>query len=542
MAKTTPQNPMPGKVAQLLADTIIGLHPHVSTLAEKEKELFRAKFLDGLEEHTAKLAGPLLDAITNTNLVPDELTAVIGELSIPQEQFTGIISQFFIFGVLFTMGQSILAPFIQQINNDVWSKHADRPLSPADIATAVIRGISLGDSSKVPVPDWAFTEAAKSGLGEEAFSTMVGVAGMAPALQLLFEMIRRQIITEDQLTEGIKQGDVKDEWIPYVEKLRYVQPTPGDMVRAAVQDQWDSEPVDVTYSKQYEWAQKLGLEPAGYLDDNPNWFNILVNIAGRPPGPQEMARAANRGITDWDGRGSSSVSFSQAISESDIKNKYIGILKKLAVYFPPSSEVKTLLMHGGIDDSQAEKLWVANGVPADLAKAYMHLATVEQMTQDRALAKGDILTLVQEQALSDEAATELLQQIGYSGTNAVHLIEMAHYRYELETLRRVIQKVATLYTSRKITATQAKEGFQGLGMPESQIDAMMQILEHQREAQVLIPTAAEIKGGFKYGVIPQTEAITMLTNLGYDAWDAWFTLSVEVHAKLPDEPVKTQVE
>lgn len=538
----TPKEPdlhhLGGKISQLLADTIIGIHPHVARLAEGEKAAFREAFLEGLEQHTAQLVNPLLESVSGATTIPDELTGILTELGLPTEQFTGIISQFFVFGVMFTLAQAMLAPFVQQVQNDVWTAHPDRPLAPPDAATAVVRGIDYGSTSGVTVPQWALDEAAKSGVGPDAFKTMVGVTGMAPALQLLFEMVRRGIIPEGELNaggvtlvSGIQQSDVKDEWIEYVSKLRYVQPSPVDFVRAAVQAQ-------MPYADAASWATKVGLEPPDYLDGNPDWFKLLFDTAGRPPGPVEMGHAANRGLIPWEGTGPEALTFQQAIAESDIKTKWTPILKELARYYPPNGEIRTLLLHGGLTEEQAKALWMANGVPAELADAYLHLAQVEQVTQDKALAKGDILTLVQEQAISDTDAMDMLAQIGYSGTNAEHLLEMAHFRYELEALRSVVRRIATLYTGRKINATQAKEGLTGLGLPTKQIDSLMTTLTHQREASVLVPTPAQVEGGFHYGVIDQATATSMLVGMGYDEWSAWFVLSAREHGKLPGEPAK----
>lgn len=543
MAKEHEVNAVTGKLSQLLADTIINLHPHVARLAEQEKEAFRATFLDGLEEHTAQLVNPLLHAVTSTTSTPDELRGIIQELGEPTEQFTGIISQFFVFGIMFTLAQAMLAPFVQQLNNDIWSSHPDRPLSPPDLATAVVRGIAQNDSAGTTVPRWAVDEAKKSGYDVGPFSNLVGITGMAPNLQLLFEMVRRGIIEEgtldgggETLVSGIQQSDVRDPWIPFVKDLRYVQPSPVDMVRAAVQDQWDDEPVDYDFARQKQWAVTLGLEPGDHLGGNPDWFNILINSAGRPPGPVEMGVAAKRGIIPWTGRGVSETTFEQAISESDIKNKWTPILEALADYWPPPGEVGTLLREGGLNVEQAKAYWTADGVPAELGAALLYVSQIQQVTQDRALAKGDIEQLIQENAISDDDALTMLAEIGYSGTNAEFLIEMAHFRFELEALRTSIRTVSGLYTTRKINAVQAKAALQGFGIPQSQIDTLLTTLTHQLQAETTIPTAAQIASALYYGVVSQSTAMAYLEQLGYDAVNAYIVLSVRMHGPLPNPP------
>jgi hypothetical protein len=262
----------------------------------------------------------------------------------------------------------------------------------------------------------------------------------------------------------------------------------------------------------------------------------MYHTAGRPPGPVEMGHAALRGFMPWSGTGPDVLSFEQGVRESDIKDKWIPILQKLAQYYPPPGEVRQLLLHGGIDEATALKLWADDGIPDDIAKAYLHLAQIEQVTQDKALAKGDILTLVQEQAIDDEQALSLLEQIGYSGHNADFVLEMAHARFELDALRSVVRRVASLYTSKKITTAQAQEALKGLGMPSAQIDSLLKTLENQRAAEVLTPSAAQIASGYYYGIIPQDAAQGLLEALGYSPWNAWFVLSVRMHAAQPNQP------
>jgi len=61
-------------------------------------------------------------------------------------------------------------------------------------------------------------------------------------------------------------------------------------------------------------------------------------------------------------------------------------------------------------------------------------------------------------------------------------------------------------------------------------------LDFQRRAEVVIPTAAQVAAGLYYQVIDQPTAMTMLEDLGYSAFDAWFVLSVRLHGPLPGAP------
>lgn len=543
MTKAADVHHIQGKLAQVLAETILGVAPHVQQHVQDARAEANHDFLEGMEQHVAELVRPMLKSVAETGELPKELKPLLTELGVPTEQFTGIISQFFIFGVMFQLAGAMLAPFVQQVNNDVWTAHPDRPLSPPDIATAVVRGFGLGDSGGTTVPDWATTEAAKSGFDAAHFQTQVGVTGMAPNLQLLFEMIRRQIIPEGALNDGgqtliggIQQSDIRDVWIPSVAQLRYVQPSPTDLVAAAVRHQWDDLPAGTDLSQWQNWATILGLEPPDWLANNPNWFNILYNISGRPLGPQEMGRLANRGQLPWTGTGSTVTTFQQGIAESDIKDKWEAAAVLLQQYWPAVGETGALLREGGLTPEQAEAYWQAEGVPAELATALLYVSQIQQVTQDRALAKSDILQLVQENAITDDEALTMLAEVGYSGDNAEFLLEGAHFRFELEAIRTSVRNVSTLYTGRKITATQAQAALQGIGMPADQITALLETLTNQRNAEVLIPTVAQVASALYYGIVDYADAEAFLVEQGYSTDDAWLVLSVRMHGPISPAP------
>lgn len=517
------------KFAQLMGETLIHAHPWLSEISEETRGRYRDAWLEGLEKHTGQMAGELLTKLSEQGNLPPELATMVGAVADPTAQFGSLIQQFFVYGLMFQLAGTMLAPFTQQVSNNIWQANPDRPIPPPDIATGVVRGIQPGTVADVPIPQWAADAAAQSGFPAQAMQYLADITGSPPDATSLFEMIRRGIIDESQLTQGMRESDLRDSWIQYMAKLRYITPTPADLVRSAVQNQID-------YSQASSLAAELGLEPPGYINNNPDWFQLLFNTYGRPPGPEEMARAANRGLTDWSSIGPASVSFAQAISESDIKDKYIPLLEKLAVYYPPSGEVRTLLLHGGITEAQAVALWKANGVPDEIAAAYLHLAQVEQITQDKAIAKGDILELVKQQAISDGQAATLLAQVGYTDGNAQTLIKMAHYQFELEILRRSVTRIGELYTGHKIDDAQARAGFQGIGLSDDQITALLDTLAAERAALVISPTPSQVASGLYYGILDQQTAQSLLEQLGYQPWTAWYVLSVRMHGPLPDEP------
>lgn len=529
MANTGAVHQMASQFAQLLGEVIIHHTPWSATLSEQARQDLKDQWLERLEDHYTTVVGPMIDAMTAVTDAPAPIAHLLSEVKDPSAAFGSLGQQFFVFGVMFSLANSLMQPFMQQVSNDAWQANPDRPLSPADIATALGRGFTLGDPPTVSVGQWAYTEAAKSGMDADQINLMASLVGLPPALQELFELFRRGVIDIDQVKKGLQEGDFRDDWVDAIVQLAHQWITVDNYVRAAVQAQ-------LPFDTAQEWAGKTGLDITTEVAPGVNMFQLLHDINGRPPGPQEVGRMANRGIVGWSGTGASATTFEQAIAESDIKTKWTAALQALEAYQPPNGEIRTLLIHGAIDRATAVSLWTKNGVTPEIANAYAYVAEHEQITTDKALAKGDILTLVQEGVLSDDMAISALSQIGYTGSNAQTLVQMAHFRYDLDALRAGVRQVERLYTTHKISATEASAGLASLDIPDAQVAKIMEVLTAQRNAEVPTFSASQIAAGFYYGVVDQGTATNMLMNLGYLEWDAWYLLSIRAHVPLPNEP------
>lgn len=563
------------KLAQLLGEVLIHHAPWTSQVAEETRRRVTGEWLDKLEEHSTGFIAPLVDRILAETDPPEEIKNLLEHVARPTAELGSFAQQFFVYGVLFNLASSVLAPFSQAMANAAWAAVEDRPLSAADLATMVVRGLDFGQiqvplegggaasdikaktgvapGQKTSISARISEEVGYTGVNVDRFNSLIGVTGMAPDMTTLFEMVRRGIISEADLAAGIKQGDIKDEWAPYVSMMRYVTVSPDELVAAALRGIDPEHPASVgvgisggggtgpgsaSYENAKKWAHAVGLEPDDWIGNNPDWFDMKFSTAGRPPGPVELAHAALRGFIPWNGTGAAETTFEQGIAESDVKSKWTPILRKLSEYYPPPGEVRSLLMHGGITTEQAEALWQADGISPEIAKAYAHLAEVEQITQDKALAKGDILTLVQEQLLDDQEATTALAQIGYTGANAATLVKLAHWRYNYEALRASVRTVGRYYETWKIDATGATKALVALGLGHDQATNLVKQLTVQRDATSPLPTSSAIASAFNYGVIHQDVAQSMLQDLGYSPWNAWLILSTRKHGPLPGEPTE----
>lgn len=538
-------DPPPGhraasKLAQLLGETIIHHAPWTAQHNAQARVNATNEWLEGLEQHSSALISPLLKTILDNSSPPPEIRALIEEAISPTAQFSSTLIQIFVWGIVSNIVGTSVAPFLQEVSNQLSAAAVAagiaRPTDPATIATAVGRGLDLGAAPTVTVPQWAYDQAAQNGISKQDVDLSASIIGLPPALQELFELQRRGIITADQVAQGLREGDFRDDWIAYAVQLAHSWLTPLDFVRAAVQAQ-------MTFSDARSWAEKTGLDVStalpvdtGGTDATPDMFGLAYAIAGRPPGPQELARMALRGIIGWTGTGADQLTFQQGIAESDVKTKWTDALQKLSEYVPPPREVGTLLERGAITSDQAVQFWQEGGVPAALAQGYAYMAEQQHVGQDKLLALGDVKTGYFEGVFNETQATELLGDLGYRDQVAAEILSLVDFRREIQSINAVVRRISTLYAGDKLSATDAKAGLEAVGVSSEQATAILEHWQVLRQQPFHLPTAAEIGAAVKYGTLTQDQALAELGDLGYQPRDAAIVLSAHAEAQVSPLP------
>lgn len=528
------------KLAQLLADVLVTHAPHTARINAAHTTVAVNDWLEGLEAHTQGFVAPFLTHILENSNPPDAVKALLQEAIEPQAQFSATIEQIFLWGIISSIIGAATGPFIQGVSNDLNSAAVaagiHRPIDLATIATAAGRGLNLGDKPTVDVPTWAVTQAAMLGIDEDAVNLAASIIGLPPALQELFELQRRGLIDSDDVARGLREGDFRDDWVSKVLPLAHAWLTPGDFVRAAVQSQ-------MSYSDAQAWAYKTGLDTTTALplatgtgEVTPDMFGLAFAVAGRPPGPQELGRMANRGIIPWTGTGADLLTFEQGVHESDVKTKWTDVLAQLEVYVPPPRQVGTLLEHGAITAAQAVQFWKDGGVPDALAQGYLFMTEQEHIGQDKLLAKGDISAAYYDGIITEAQAIAYLGLLGFRDDVAAQILALQDFRRELQAVNRVVSKIGTLYTEFKISEVNAMSALEAVGVSHAQATNLLGTWDVLRVEPVRVPTAAQIGAAVKYGTITQEEALRELAQLGYQDRDAAIVLSASSESAVTPLP------
>ena len=409
----------------------------------------------------------------------------------------------------------------ENLINDVNAKFPNVPLSPSQAANLWQEAYN----GKLDLDQ----EALFGGIDAERYEALKYLAGVAPAPQELFEMFRRGIITyfsevegQNSVERGLYQGQTKQSWVGDLAQLAYSWITYNDFVNAAIREQ-------IPRATAQEWAGKTGLDIETKVAPGTNMFDLLFDIGGRPPGPEEMARMAHRGIIPWTGTGPSEKTFQQGIAESDLKTKWTDALEALSTYIPSNGEITGWVRHGFVSAEDAWPMYRANGVTHAVAELMVHSALTDQLAEDRRLAKGEILAMYQNQLITREEATAALEVIGFHGEIGKELLRLADFRRESQAYGRIISVIGRQVVMGKVSLVNAHSTLAAMGVPPETIKILTDDWKLARQTEVPTITAGEIATSVFYGVEKVEEGMEDLEALGYTRYNAWRLLSNRLH-------------
>lgn len=457
----------------------------------------------------------------------------------------GIASQFLIYGVGYEIARSLLQPLFVAISTDEW-KHAVessngtvyQPLSPADLADMLIRGIV--DET------FARTEAAKWGIRGEDLQRMYLDHGEPPPLMLILELFRRGYvpwqagpIPNISAENAIRESRIRDEWIPVLRRAQFTPPSVADAVNAVVRNQ-------ITMTEGIALAYYAGLGtsslqvPTGAdTTDTQTAFKVLYDTTGRPPAPTQLAELVWRGIIPVHGRGPTETTFEQGIYEGDLKDKWERPLEAILTKYPALYEIRVLLEHGAISPEQAKTYLLKQGYLSDVATALAQDATAQAIITDRILTEANLKALYENGTLTEAQALSMLTDIGYPPTAAKFIVASWNLDVSFKAYSSSITKVGSYYIAHKLTATEAAQNLRRLGVPESQVAPTIRDWTVTATSNVKLLTESQIADAWEYEIMGTAEALNELQAIGYTAHDAWVVLSVKAKTRLPTEPPKS---
>jgi hypothetical protein len=487
--------------------------------------------------------GDLADAVVRNYMTRDAATAEAAKSGLDAERFATMIplhgdapgpaqlAQALLRGLIPEQGDGPgAASFDQGIREgrlaDKWAammrQLAEQLLSPADAAAAAVRNF-------LPVGE-AAGQAAKSGVGGELFTTLMHLAGDAPAPGQLAEALRRGLIADTgtgpdstSFAQGIAEGRLADKWTDMIRGLATQWPSPADALRAALTGQVPADQGRALYER---WG------------GDPEWYQVMLNTEGTAPTPLEAVEMAQRGIIPWEGTGPNATTYEQAFLEGPWRNKWQDAYKRAAKPVPTQGEISEYLRYGIIDKQTAADRLAARGITGDEAAWVLDYAEAVSTFDFRGLTMTSVMQALTANIITEQTARQTLKSMHISNQAADLMISYTKLQRAVSQTTAAITHIGSLYIARKITQDTARNSLSQLGLDSAAAAEIMQTWDLEASVTVKTLTESQIIAAWDASIMTQDEAMTELTNLGYTPYDAWVLLSVKAKGALPGKPAQ----
>jgi hypothetical protein len=275
-----------------------------------------------------------------------------------------------------------LAPVLQDIANEAWSIHPDKPISAGVLASGVSQG-------QIP-HDWAVDEAKRTGFNEERFDRMVEAATVGPGVAQAFRLWRRNEISEAGFRRALTRAGIEAEWINALVKTKQELLDPGQLAAAIhrglipdpglLKGEQPQPPFTVEAYPVYPIPPLEESAASGYDRDH---LGVLVGLQGLPMGPHEAAQALFRGIiTHGD--------YIRAFNESNSRNEWAAAVLEQSKQIPTARDFFENALRGYHELPWAQEQAKRHGMSeADSLVIYQNQGrpmAIRQITQ--ALSRG----------------------------------------------------------------------------------------------------------------------------------------------------------
>lgn len=428
--------------------------------------------------------------------------------------------QLLVWGVLNSVLSQALEPVMTQINDELWPLLPSQPLSAADCAEMLLKGIMTQAEAE--------EEGKRTGVSAGRMHQLWRNAGEPISPRDALEALRRGLVPDDagpgggpSFMEAVRQSRLRDEWGPVLRDMQWVPIPVADAVDAVVEGQ-------ITHDEGAHYAQINGVKP--------DEFQILVNTRGRPPSPTELAELMRRGFIAREGTGPDATTFQQGIFEGATKNKWWTLFAHLADYLPPPRTITALLHEGAITNDQAARLFKEAGLSDELAHAYVVSASHQKLAKARELQLSTVLDLYEGHAITAAEATVDIEHLGYTAQEVAYLLRVRDIQRTLKAVNAAITRVGSLYIARKIDAKSARSGLTAVGIDAAQQDELVAVWDLERQRTVRVLTPAQIASAVYYQVITFDVGVQKLVADGYTEDDAKILIDVRLHG-VPSTPL-----
>lgn len=480
-----PETPKARAVREHWAKITETAHDAIAGKLDARKKAVLADTLERFEADLSPHLAPLVDHLLDDPAIPEPIRNLLAEIADPQH-FTGsLLIGIAVGGLISPMLGAIVAPVVDEITDQAWSRSPGMELSPAEIALGVLRhNPHLGNP---------YAEAATSGINSQRLDALIYNTGHGLAIEELLLLFRRGQIDQARLETGLRQSAIRDEWFPELLDLRFAPPGAGTVITGVLKGHLS------------EAEGRVKLQQAGIDPTNFDWMRAS---SGRPPGIMQMVELWNRGYV-------SQAKVEQAVKQSDINPDYMPDVLNLRWYHPPPRSIVPMLRHGAITEARARTLLSEHGLKAEDVDAFVKEAGHSAVSTAKELSASLVVRLYEQKLIPRADATARLGRMQYNPVDANLYLELADEQVKERALAAATTRVHSLFVHHKITRAEAQADLAKIGQPAAAITQLLGLWDEELVTNVVYPSPSAWVGAYRREIIDLARCVAEVKKAGY---------------------------
>lgn len=507
MTDTDDKGGLTGKARAHWVNIAEGVHDKVGAAIDARKTTHLATILDRFEAELSPVLATFYAEHSANGALPDEVRGLLAKITDPEHFTESLLIGVAVGATIYPILGSLIAPTTQDIANEVWSHNPVVPLTGAELATGVLKGVLTEDH--------ATTQAALVGLNADRFGNLVQIAGQSIGPMDALLLWRRKQIDDDELLDVLRYSNLNPKFFDMVKLLQYAPPGQGAVIAGALKQHLSEDDA------------RTKLAEAGTNPDNYDW---LLASAGRPPGVEMVVQL-------WNHELATEADVERTIAQSDINPAFTELVKLTRLYFVPPRSVVPMLRAGAITPAEADRKLAQHGVQPDDRAAFIAEAThsAAHMVSAKDATASQVTRAYEQELITETEARTKLAALKYVPDAIDLLIELTdNTRIEREQ-NLAISAMRSKYVSHGIDRQDVQANLATIGVPTAAVTRMLTLWTLERNANVHKLTPAGIMKAYRMGFVQPIEVKNRFLALGIVNDDIYIHVADAYTLKEADE-------
>jgi hypothetical protein len=242
-------------------------------------------------------------------------------------------------------------------------------------------------------------------------------------------------------------------------------------------------------------------------------FDAWVSMIGRPPGIVEALTLVNRKVM-------SKADFAEVVARSDVRTEYTDQLFELRHRYPSIFQLRGLISNGSVTDEYATQLLVEQGYSAKLAAGVVHAAHSQKTAHHKTLSLSLVERLYESGLETREWFEQALETLGYTPEDRAELERLLQAHRLTAEIQHALLMLRNRYVGWKIDRGAVVSTLDATLLDTALRDRLLALWDQEREANRPVLTTAQVGQALHVGRFTTQQALDRWVALGHSQEDA----------------------